>query len=222
MRAHRGLLLGWVAVGTFAAALVLAIVTTEDADLPPGARGSDASAATAFIEAWERSRQATFVRYGTFERTSEATGASIASEDVLAQRPPRRLHRQLGGVEGRDDQRTISCPAVPAGGGDADCSVGPATGPTYDEDVAGEVAGLHSLLDGPDPVYAVEATDDGCFELSQQRVEPRAPFGVEASFCFDDATGAPTDSRVRYAGGVSEVLAVTELRATVEESDLRP
>ena len=40
-------------------------------------------------------------------------------------------------------------------------------------------------------------------------VEPRASFGQDARFCFDDETGAPTNSRVEYSGGIVEVLAVT-------------
>ena len=63
---------------------------------------------------------------------------------------------------------------------------------------------------------------DGCFELAQLRSEPRAPFGVESRFCFDDATGAPTNNRVRYAGGIVEVLAVTDLTGTVSDADLEP
>ncbi|HET6966980.1 MAG TPA: hypothetical protein VFI44_01830 [Ornithinibacter sp.] len=222
MRARRGLSVGWTVVGLFAAALVVAVVTTEDSELRPGSRGVDRSAAEGFIDAWERSRQATFVRFGTFERTSDATGATISSEDVLAQRPPRRLHRQLGGAEGRDDRRRISCPAAPTGGDELECTVGPDIGSSYEEDVAEEIAGLHSLLDGDQPVYAVVRAGDGCYDLAQQRVEPRAVFGVEASFCFDPASGAPIDHRVRYAGGVSEVLAVTGLRTTVEDADLEP
>jgi hypothetical protein len=222
MRARRGLLIGWLLVGLYAAALLLATLTTDDADLDTGARGRDEEAAAAFVVAWKRARQATFVRTGTFERRSEVTDAVISSEDVLAQRPPRRLHRQLGGVEGRDDRRAIVCPATVPGGERPPCELSPPTGPTYDEDVATEVAALRTLVEGAAPVYAVEDVGDGCFALAQQRAEPRAPFGVEARFCFDEAIGAPTNSRVRYAGGIVEVLAVTELTATVSDADLDP
>ena len=81
------------------------------------------------------------MRSGTFERRSEVTDAAISSEDLLAQRPPQRLHRQLGGVDGRDDRRTIVCPAGPGGDDDAAVRVRRPAGPTYDEDVASEVAG---------------------------------------------------------------------------------
>ncbi len=162
------------------------------------------------------------MRSGTFERRSEDTGATISSEDVLAQRPPRRLHRQLGGVDGRDDRREIACPAAPVDSGEAACVFGDPSGPTYDEDVATEVAALRTQVAGPTPVYAVEEIGDGCFALAQLRSEPRAAFGTEARFCFDEATGAPTDSRVRYAGGIVEVLATSSVTSTVRDSDLEP
>ena len=129
--------------------------------------------------------QATFVRTGTFERRSEATDAVISSEDVLAQRPPQRLHRQLGGVDGRDDRRAIVCPADrrtvrrrrrhPARFGDPDRPH--LRGGRRDR----RSQALRTLVEGPVAGVRGRATSvDGCFELAQQRVEPRAPFGVEA------------------------------------------
>jgi hypothetical protein len=222
MRARRGLILGWLLVGVYAGAILAATVATTDSDLVTGAAAPTDEAAAAFVDAWERSREATFVRTGTFERRSEVTDAVISSEDVLAQRPPRRLHRQLGGVDGRDDRRTVVCPATTAGDEPAPCTLSDAAGPTYAEDVATEVEALRTLVEGPSPVYTVAEAGDGCFELAQLRAEPRAPFGVEARFCFDATTGAPTNSRVRYAGGIVEVLAVTELTGTVSDADLDP
>jgi hypothetical protein len=117
----------------------------------------------------------------------------------------------------------ILCPAAPdAGSGRPPCTFGEPAGPTYDEDLQNEVEGMRSLVTGSDPVYAVERDDDGCFELAQLRVEPRAPFGLRARLCFDPATGAPTDSRVEYAGGIVEVIAVTDVRSEVAEADLQP
>ena len=224
MRARRGLILGWVLVGLWAAALLAVTITTDDGDLRPGDRGQDRRAAAAFVAAWERSLESTFLRTATFERRSEATGAVISSEDLVAQRPPRRVHRQLGGVEGRDDQRPIVC-----GGGVDDetgapqsCSFGPASLPTYDADVDTTVDALRTQVEGPSPVYAVTDAGDGCYELAQQRAEPRASFGQSARFCFDEETGAPTNSRVEYAGGIVEVLAVTRLVDTVADADLEP
>jgi hypothetical protein len=223
MRARRGLVVGWLVVGCYAAALVTATVTTEDGELRPGDRPDDGAAAADFVEAWERSRTATFVRTGTFERRSDITGSAISSEDVLAQRPPQRLHRQLGGIDGRDDRRLLTCPSAPEGEPRGECTLAPPAGPTYAEDVATEVAALGTLVAGETPVYAVGRTPvDGCFDLVQLRVEPRAPFGREARFCFDDATGAPTNSRVAYEGGIVEVVVVTDLRGDITDEDLEP
>jgi hypothetical protein len=216
-------LIGGVLVAAYAALLLAVTVTTEDARLRPGDREDDEGAAQELIEAWERSRHATFVRTGTFERRSDVTGSVISSEDVLAQRPPQRLHRQLGGASGRDDRRLVACPGTPPGAEPQPCSLGPPSGRTYDEDVVSEVAALHTLLTGDAAVYAVGPGEDrGCYELVQLRVEPRAPFGREARFCFDEATGAPGSSRVAYEGGIVEVVAVTDIRAEVTDEDLRP
>jgi len=223
MRARRGAVWGWLVVVAYAAALVAVTVTTPDGDLRAGDRGSDASAAEALVEAWERSRTATFLRHATFERRSATTGSVIASEDVLAQRPPRRLHRQLGGIAGRDDRRELLCPAGPDGREPGPCVHGVASGPTYAADVASEVAGVRSMVEGSTPLYAVAfGPDEGCFELAQQRADPRATFGVDAVLCFDPDTGAPADSRVAYAGGIVEVVAVTSIRPDVTDADLEP
>lgn len=222
MRARRGAILGWIAVALYAAVLLGAALATSDGPLQPGDRPDDGTAAQELIEAWELSRTATFVRFGTFERRSTVTDAVITSEDVLAQRPPRRLHRQLGGADGRDDDRLIGCPAAPEGQAARPCALGDPGGPTYDEAVAMEVDGLASIVRGPSPLYAVARVDDACFGLRQLRADPRAPFGVEARFCFDPRTGAPAESRVRYQGGIEEVLAVAEIRSEVTDADLEP
>jgi len=226
MRARGGRILGWVGVAAFAG--LVAVVAVREIQAPDldrsGDGGDERSAAIDFIEAWERSRRATFLTRGTYERRSDTTGAVIASEDVVAQRPPRRIHRQLGGVDGRDDDRLIVCPAPPAGQEDQaePCRLGEPGGPTYEESVAQEVAGLRSLLLGPSPLYTVSRGDPGCFELDQVRIDPRAPFGVAAAFCFDAATGAPTSRRVRHEGGVEEVLVVAEVSDEVSGTDLEP
>ena len=223
MRARRGLIVGWVVVGLYAAAIGVALATTSDGNVPPADRRGDGDAAAAFVDAWERSRQATFLRTGTFERRSDVTDAAITSEDLLVQRPPQRLHRQLGGVDGRDDRRVIVCAAQPGDDSQpAKCVFGDPAGATYQEDADAEVAALRTLVQGASPVYSVTQDGDGCFALEQLRSEPRAPFGIDATFCFDDATGAPTDSRVHYSGGIVEVVAVTDLTGTVDDADLEP
>lgn len=221
MRAHRGALLGWAAVLAYAALLVaVTVAALGEPDLDRSAE-IEPDPAAAFAAAWERSREATFVASGTYERTSEVTGATLSSEDVVVQRPPQRVHRQLGGIEGRDDDRLLVCPAPPAGSEDQEpCRLGPPSGVSYATSVAREVEGVRSLTAGDDPLYTVGAAGPGCFELRLRRVDPRAPFGVAASFCFDAATGAPASSRVRHEGGIVEVVVATSIRAEVTDADL--
>jgi hypothetical protein len=226
MRARRGVVWGWTAVVAYAVLLAaVSVQAVRDADLERGGgdpAAADRAVADAFVEAWERSRTATFLTVGTYERHSEVTGATITSEDVVAQRPPRRIHRQLGGVDGRDDDRVIVCPAPPAGQEAEPCRFGPSGGIGYERSVAREVAGLTSLTTGPDPLYRVVPGGPGCFDLDLLRVDPRAPFGVSASFCFDAETGAPASRRVEHEGGIVEVLTVTAITATVTDRDLEP
>lgn len=221
MRAHRGTLLGWAVVIAYAALLVVVTVAAlGDADLDRSA-DTEPDPAAGFAAAWERSREATFVASGTYERSSEVTGATLSSEDVLVQRPPQRVHHQLGGTEGRDDDRLLVCPAPPAGSEEREpCRLGPPSGVSYAASVTREVEGVRSLTAGDDPLYEVSDAGPGCFDLRLRRVDPRAPFGVAASFCFDDATGAPVSSRVLHEGGIVEVVVATSIRVEVTEADL--
>ena len=224
MRVRRGVVLGWAVVACYAT--LMAWTALVAVARPPADRAAtiDAAAADRFALAWQRTREGTYVAAGTYERRSELTGASLSSEDIVAQRPPRRLHRQMGGVEGRDDNRLIVCPAPPADEEErpAPCTLGPPSGPSYAQDIADEVAALRAMTIGDRPLYRVRASSPGCFELTQLRIEPRAPFGVRASFCFDSATGAVAMSRVRHAGGTVEVVVATAIGSTVTDADLVP
>lgn len=224
MRAHRGVVVGWVVVVGYVALIVWASWVAVDRPTVDRAGTTDAAAAERFVYAWQRTREGTFVASGTYERRSEVTGASLSGADVVAQRPPRRLHRQVGGVEGRNDNRLIVCPAPPAGEEDrpAPCTFGPPSGPTYAQEVTEEVAAVQALTSGDHPLYRVREPRPGCFDLTQLRIEPRAPFGVRASFCFDPATGAIAVSRVRHEGGIVEVVVATAIRSTVTDADLSP
>lgn len=226
MRARRGPAVGWLGVAGYAVLLLgVAVVAAREPHHPrPQTEPPAEDVSERLIAAWARSRGATFVTTGTYERRSDVSGAAIASEDVVAQRPPVRVHRQLGGVEGRNDDRLLVCPAPPAGQEDdrQPCRLGRPGRRTYAEAVADEVAGLRSLLQGPTPLYRVTDGGGGCFDLELVRIDPRAPFGVEASFCFDPATGAPAGSRVRHEGGIEEVVVVTDIRTEVTAADLEP
>src|SRR3546814_11247804 len=75
----------------------------------------------------------------------------------------------MGGVEGRDDERLLVCPAPPPDSEPEPCRYGPAGGPTYAEATERELAGLRSLVGGTDPLYGVTVDDAGCFHLELRR-----------------------------------------------------
>ena len=220
MRATRRRWLGWGALGLWVVLLVVVAVGSLDehgrVERPPARTADDR-----FVAAWKRSREATYYAKGTFERHSDLTGSSIGSEDVVAQDPPRRLHRQMGGIEGRFDDRVLVCPSAP-GPDDPPCQLGDPGGRTYAEDVAAEVASLRTLVEGARRVYSVRDAGPGCFALDQRRSAAGVPFGVRSRYCFDDATGALVEATVTYAGGIDEHLLVRDLRSEVREADFVP
>ena len=153
---------------------------------------------------------------GTFERRSEVTGsvdqlggrarAAAAAAPAPAARRGRRARRPAPAPVPERPRRRPS---------ENECSLGEPTGPTYDEDVASEVAALrHAVRRAPRPVYSVAASaESGCFDLvAAPRRAPRARSATEATLLLRHATGAPTNSRVAYEGGIVEVVAVTGLR----------
>lgn len=175
--------------------------------------------ATSFLAAWERSRLATFVVTSSFRRTLTA-GGGFTGDVVTAQRPPDRLERRNGAVSGRLGNRIVRCGTTAAGVYGCDSS--PAGG-SYRRSVERDVAILRSYLDGPLPLYVVEAdvVDDGCFDLTQRRPLPAPPYGTAARFCFDPSTGAPTYTEVRRAEA-TDVTEATRVRAEARDADLRP
>lgn len=215
-------MVGWMAVAAYAALLAWSSISALGSNASAPSSGANGEAAEQFIAAWERSREATFVTIGTYERRSGVSGATLTSEDIVVQRPPQRLHRQLGGVDGVDDDRLVLCPAPPEGDEEraAPCQAGGPSGVSYAERVRTEVEGLRSILGGEEPLYSVTSPSPGCFELVQRRIDPRAPFGVRSSFCFDGASGAVRLSRVRHEGGIAETVVVTAIRTEVSDADL--
>jgi hypothetical protein len=175
---------------------------------PPG------DAAGAFLEAWARSRTATYAAEGVFTRSFD--GEPALSADVrIAQRPPDRLEVRPGSATGRSGGRRLACAVEDDG--ELSCRTGDPVGP-YGDAVEREVDLLREQVVGPDRVY--EVSDDGdCFTLVLVRRDASAQYGSRAQFCFDADTGALASSRVERGPAVDEVR-MGEIRTEVRDEDL--
>lgn len=204
-----------VVLAAVAVTAVLVAVLPDDDDSGPA---PCADPVAEFLAAYERSRTSTFVVEQTFTRTAP-DGRAITYGRRLAQRPPDdRLLVGGGNAEGRIDGRVVRCATQPDG--TADCQEGPPAGP-YADEVAGELADLAELVDGPQALYDLTAGPDGCWTLQLRVDYPSPPYGDEAGFCFDAATGAPLRLEVRRPEAV-DVVETVELRAEVTAADLQP
>ena len=213
MRARRGKWFGWLVVAAYVALLVAAAVPELADDGPVRGR----AAVDRLLAAWERSRLVTVVVESEFERRSETTDAVLRSQVVLAQRPPRRILRGFGGIEGRVGDRPLVCGAVPSGR--PRCLQGP-RGNEFDALVAREVRLLRGYVEGPDARYRLVA-DAECFYLRAFAPTFGSPYGRAAELCFDDESGALRRLEVDH-GDVVDVLRATEIRTEVTDRDLGP
>jgi hypothetical protein len=179
----------------------------------------------AFLDAYERSRTEELVVESTFTRTL-TSGRQLSYEQRLVQRPPDdRLVIGAGSATGRIDGRIVRCTSV-AAGEPPTCVQGGAA-PAYDEEVAGELAAMAALVEGPARPYDVEAVaapDDqegwSCFALTLRVVMLSPPYGTSAGFCFDPVTGALANVEVVREQG-TDVAVADEIRTEVTSADLR-
>jgi hypothetical protein len=180
---------------------------------PPSPRGEKAAAA--LVAAWDRKLHGTYVVDQTFTRTLP-DGSELRDGSRLVQRPPDRLIVGLGAATGTVGGKIVRCSPVVG----QTCSPTADAGP-YEDDVAAELATLRSYLEGPNPLYRVtEYVDRGCFSLVLALQVPAPPYGTEALFCFDEATGAPTLTVVERAEGTDRTEAHA-IRGQVTDDDLR-
>lgn len=221
-----------LAAGTLAGlALTAAVVVGVGTDAGPAAkRGAeqaligglaplDSRAAAGFLDAWRRSRVITYAADGVFVR--EAGTRRLQSTLRLAQRPPDRLSVGIGAVSGRRGDRRLAC-AVDATGV-LRCRE-EAGAPAYAAEVDAEVADLAALITdrpGSLAIYAVGNEGGGCFTLRIRFGYPAPPYGDEARFCFDPATGVPVESVIEREGAVDRTVWVNA-RTAVIDADLQP
>jgi hypothetical protein len=176
---------------------------------PPAVNGAPAVAA--FLEASERNLDASYRLDGEITRTMP-DGRTLTSGLLIVQRPPDRLQRSLGSTVGVLAGRTVNC-----GAGD-DCAVSGAAEP-FDVRRADQMRALDEYVGGDDPVYAVSATGNACYELRRRRTEPAAVYGSRAELCFDQSTGALRRLEVQRDGGATDVLEGSVVSGRVDDAD---
>lgn len=201
-----------------AAVCVAIAVTVVLLDSPGEQTITGDQAAMAFVDDWEASKWGTYHVESTFRREM-ADGSELVDGVVLSQDPPDFVRLQFGGVDARIDDKPVLCPSDPDGAGTMQCTKGE-TETTYEELVAAEVARWDDyFFEGDFPLYAVETTGDGCFDLTLTIVYLEPPYGNAARFCFDEATGAMVFARVERDEGTDTTEAV-EIRSQVRSADL--
>jgi hypothetical protein len=213
MRTPIAATLAGIAVGSVIAVVLVAGGTLR---VPVERDYTDASAD--FLRAWERSRAGTFVVDSEFRRTL-ADGRTLFSSSQLVQRPPDRILRQFGGIDGQIDGHPVICSTDQKD--DYSCITGTMTVPSGEEALATELDTFRAYFTTPDPpLYKViHAPDDGCFELIQQIAYPDPTYGRYAKMCFDAATGAMRSLERRLDGGVVETLDAVGIRTEVTGND---
>lgn len=177
---------------------------------------TDASAE--FLAAWERGRTGTFVVVSEFRRTL-ADGRTLFSSSELVQRPPDRVVRQFGGIDGRIGGHPVVCSTDQ--NDNYSCVTGEATVPPFDESVRTELETFRSYFTTPDPALyqVIRAPEPDCFELIQQIAYPDPTYGRYAELCFDPATGALRSLERRLENGVVETLDAVAIRTDVTDND---
>jgi hypothetical protein len=210
LAAAAGAVVGAVAVFGLAAA---GWPARHDPPVPPR---ESAAAASRFLEAWERSRLATWSVDARFERVT-AAGRRLSVDVHMAQRPPDRLVTGLGSVNSRRAGQRLAC--APDAEGEVHCRPG-GPAPRYEDEVAAEVRILATYVRGPARFYAVRE-EGHCFRLRLRLNVLSPPYGVLARFCFDDATGAPVRSEIEKVQARDRTVAIS-VRGRVSDDDLDP
>jgi hypothetical protein len=205
-----------VVAAVVAVGLVLVLVATsvwwDDGADGPAQQGAEA--ADAFVEAYTRNVDGTFLVEGELTRTM-GDGRTLGSAYLVVQRPPDHLQRSFGSTTGAVNGRTVNC-TTPEG---ARYTCGPGAAESWDEERATVLGALDSYVRGDDPVYEVTVDDSGCYELVRRRTETDASFGQRARLCFDEPTGAIRRLEVHHDGGATDVMLATRITSQVSDAD---
>lgn len=192
-------------------------------DDPGSAPGDPPTGSVAFLEAWARSRAATFRTVSEFSRVSNTTDAELTDRVVVAQRPPDRLTIDQDGALGLIGGRRLACVYRRQRLACEDAEAGR----TLEEEAAQQLETLEGYTAGDDSLYVVTVLErepgvGDCFELrltDPALVAP--PLGTLSRYCFDPETGAPTLTQVERVEADDETR-VVELSAEVTDADLDP
>ena len=174
-----------------------------------------------FLDAWQRSREATFRSVADFTRHSNSTGAELHHQQIVAQRPPDRLFVDGDGATGIVEGERLACDFREQR---LHCDRAEAQR-TLAEETEQQLETLADYVEGEDPLYVIEAdleTEVGaCFELTLTRDIVAPPLGNLTRYCFDDETGAPSETHVER-DEANDDLVLTQLTGEVTDADLDP
>jgi hypothetical protein len=171
-------------------------------------------ASDAFVSAFERSLEGTYLVRATFTRVL-TDGRTMTSNAGVAQRPPDTIRRGFGGLSGSVDGHQVVCSTQ--ADGRFHCGPG-AVAPDHADVVRQDLANLRSYFTAP-ALYRAVQTDPDCFELTQARPSGVVPYGSFARFCFDPETGAIRLLK-QDLEGATDTFEATLVRPDVTDQDL--
>lgn len=198
----------------------LFFITRPEASVSPALTGSEVPPdqtvdAVAFLKAWDRFRNATFVVDLNSERYVTGIEQPLVGPGRIVQQPPVRVTFGFGGQSVTTGEGQQSC----AGVGGREACTGVSGAEPYGVQAARELSAFSQLLSGSAPVYRVVSTGGGCYSFTLYRAIGLPPYGDRASFCFDPVSGAMTLFETVNAAGRDRVTA-TEVRTQVQPEDL--
>lgn len=204
--------------GLLVTALLVVVLPADDGEVVTGQIPVEGQAAVdGFLAAYERSWLVEAVVVSETRRTM-ADGRELAYEQRLVQRPPEdRLVIGAGTASGRVGGRTVRCTST--GGPSPQCVTGDEA-QDYRANLDGQLASLAELVEPDVGMYEVSTTGDGCFLLELRLRVLTPPYGIEATFCFDEATGVLAEATVVRPEATDRTTAL-EVRTTVTDADLR-
>jgi hypothetical protein len=170
-----------------------------------------------FLAGWRRSLTSTYIIDERFERRL-TNGRSLTFTIHTVQRPPDRLVTGLGTVAARTESGRLACAAT--SDGSLKCRRAGTVVP-YAQEVAAEMATLGRLVVGSGRLYDVRGAGADCFDLRLRVAYPNPPYGQQATFCFDPASGAPRRSAIRRVQG-TDARQTVQVRTSVTPRDLAP